>query len=65
MNNSNDLRKIIETLKKNYENSNNEYEKIRSQQLFKIFIGDLSKAEKKDINNYESDFNEMGLIPKK
>lgn len=61
MRDSESLKITLNSLKNRYKTSTNESDKIRAQQLYKMFIKDLLKSEPKYFEQYKQDIKELGI----
>lgn len=61
MRNSESLKITLNSLKNRYKTATNESDKIRAQQLYKMFIKDLIKSDPKYFEQYKQDIKELGI----
>lgn len=61
MRDSESLKITLNSLKNRYKTSANESDKIRAQQLYKMFIKDLIKNDPKYFEQYKQDIKELGI----
>ena len=61
MRDSESLKITLNSLKNIYKTSTNKSDKIRAQQLYKMFIKDLLKSEPKYFEQYKQDIKELGI----
>lgn len=59
--NSESLKITLNSLKNRYKTATNESDKIRAQQLYKMFIKDLIKSDPKYFEQYKQDIKELGI----
>lgn len=55
------LKITLNSLKNRYKTATNESDKIRAQQLYKMFIKDLIKSDPKYFEQYKQDIKELGI----
>lgn len=61
MRDSESLKITLNSLKNRYKTATNESDKIRAQQLYKMFIKDLIKNDPKYFEQYKQDIKELGI----
>ena len=61
MRDSESLKITLNSLKNRYKTATNESDKIRAQQLYKMFIKDLIKSDPKYFEQYKQDIKELGI----